>query len=339
MTGGVADSGVSSVSRTERVPRRWPRPGASTTPASDRAVPGPRSRLGTAADLAEPCLVDVLRQLAAMGGAARWSDLVGGWSDRRQLERLVAAGEVIDHLGGCYALPSAPDWILRARQFRGLVTCVSWAQVRGLAVLEPSHRVHLAVPASRGGKSSPVRPTRAVVLHRSAAVTVRDCERPLARAEVALAHILRCLEPRSAIVTVDSALHARLSTSEEIRAELTNRASVAARLTLDRCDPRSESLLESLARLELRAAGLRVEVAVPIEGVGWVDLLVERRLVIELDGFEFHSSRQAFGNDRRRDRALAALGLTVLRFTYDEVVHCPGLVRAAALAALAASSR
>lgn len=201
-----------------------------------------------------------------MGGAARRSDRVGGWSDRRQLERLVAAGEVIDHLGGCYALPSAPDWTLRARQFRGLVTCVSWAQVRGLAVLEPSHRVHLAVPASRGGKSSPVRPTRAVVLHRSAAVPDRDCKRPLARAEVALAHILRCLEPRSAIVTVDSALHARLSTSEEIRAELTNRGSVAARLTLDRCDPRSESLLESLARLELRAAGLRVEVAVPIEG-------------------------------------------------------------------------
>jgi very-short-patch-repair endonuclease len=50
------------------------------------------------------------------------------------------------------------------------------------------------------------------------------------------------------------------------------------------------------------------------------------RLVVELDGYAYHSSRASFESDRRRDRELQARGFVVLRFTYGEVVDRPGMV-------------
>ena len=50
------------------------------------------------------------------------------------------------------------------------------------------------------------------------------------------------------------------------------------------------------------------------------------RIAVELDGFEFHSSRNAFTYDRLRQNDLAAAGRTVIRFSYDairrETVRC-----------------
>ncbi|WP_185972459.1 DUF559 domain-containing protein [Georgenia yuyongxinii] len=53
---------------------------------------------------------------------------------------------------------------------------------------------------------------------------------------------------------------------------------------------------------------------------------MSQRIVVECDGFAYHSGRQEFREDRRRDRALAARGYVVLRFTYDEIRSSPGLV-------------
>lgn len=42
-------------------------------------------------------------------------------------------------------------------------------------------------------------------------------------------------------------------------------------------------------------------------------------VAIELDGFQFHSSRNAFTYDRLRQNDLAAAGLGVVRFSYDAI--------------------
>ena len=47
----------------------------------------------------------------------------------------------------------------------------------------------------------------------------------------------------------------------------------------------------------------------------------EQRLVVEVDGFRFHSSRHAFERDRRRDADLQAAGYSVLRLTWRQVVN------------------
>mgnify|MGYP001829001057 FL=1 len=279
--------------------------------------------------------MDVLRRLAELGGAARRSDLVGSSADWRQIRALVEQGLVVAHGAGCYALPDAPRWIVRARQFRGVLTCVSWAEQAGVFVLERPTRTHLAVPAGRSPSRSPNRPSRAVVLHRTPAIRPGALpDPPVVPAAVAAVSILRCLAPLNAITTIDSFLNRSVCSTAEIRSALVGPGSRRALDLLSRCDARSDSGLETIGRVVLRDAGLSVECNVHVPGVGWVDLLVEERVVVEFDGFEHHGSLRAFGEDRRRDRALAALGFRVLRFTYDEVVHTPEVIVEAVHAAL-----
>lgn len=52
----------------------------------------------------------------------------------------------------------------------------------------------------------------------------------------------------------------------------------------------------------------------------------ERRLAIEVDGYSAHSSPDAFQRDRTRQNRLVALGWTVLRFTWEDVVKRPEVV-------------
>lgn len=52
----------------------------------------------------------------------------------------------------------------------------------------------------------------------------------------------------------------------------------------------------------------------------------ESRLAIEVDGFAAHTSPDAFQRDRTRQNRLVALGWTVLRFTWDDVVKRPEMV-------------
>ena len=47
------------------------------------------------------------------------------------------------------------------------------------------------------------------------------------------------------------------------------------------------------------------------------------RLVVEIDGFAFHSSARRFESDRRRDATLAAAGVRVMRVTWRQLVHEP----------------
>lgn len=55
---------------------------------------------------------------------------------------------------------------------------------------------------------------------------------------------------------------------------------------------------------------------------GWVHADIAfpvEKVVVELDGWEFHQSRASFVSDRRRDVALQQAGWTVLRFTADSM--------------------
>jgi very-short-patch-repair endonuclease len=55
----------------------------------------------------------------------------------------------------------------------------------------------------------------------------------------------------------------------------------------------------------------------------WAD----RRLVVEADGYEFHSTRAAFERDRRRDLLLRRAGWTPVRVTWRQLAQAPTEVR------------
>jgi very-short-patch-repair endonuclease len=63
----------------------------------------------------------------------------------------------------------------------------------------------------------------------------------------------------------------------------------------------------------------------------------EQRLIVELDGYEYHRTRGAFERDRARDAALLLAGHRVLRFTRRRLKREPAAVAATVRAALAAA--
>lgn len=277
--------------------------------------------------------MDLVARLVAHGGAARAVDVAPTGAARRRLAALVQAGEVLRR-GHCYHLPGCDEAVVAARAVGGALTCISAAQVHGFALLAATGP-HVAV-AVRRTVDHP-----GTVIHREApALLTADAHPlmpdgpPVVRPAEALARLLRCQEPLVAIAAVDSALNRRATTAAEIASLLIGPGSARAHRTLGECDGRSQSVLESVARVVLRRDGLRVEPNVRIDGVGFVDLLVEDHVVVELDGFDYHGDRRAFRDDRRRDRALVAQGYVVLRFTWDDVVRDPDAVRRAVLAVL-----
>jgi very-short-patch-repair endonuclease len=50
------------------------------------------------------------------------------------------------------------------------------------------------------------------------------------------------------------------------------------------------------------------------------------RVIAEVDGWETHKTREAFENDRRRDRLLQIQGWRVIRFTWRDVTERPDQV-------------
>ena len=74
-------------------------------------------------------------------------------------------------------------------------------------------------------------------------------------------------------------------------------------------------------RQRLEALGLVVQQQVVIPGVGRVDMVIDGRLVVEVDGAGFHSDPVAVENDRRRNAELAALGFAVVRLSYPRITQ------------------
>jgi very-short-patch-repair endonuclease len=93
-------------------------------------------------------------------------------------------------------------------------------------------------------------------------------------------------------------------------------ASSSPAFTRSRAERRLLDLVRSarlpLPRVNVLVAGLEVDFLWPAH-----------RLVVEVDGFAFHSSRFSFENDRRRDAKLIAGGFRVMRVTWRQLVEEP----------------
>jgi very-short-patch-repair endonuclease len=92
-------------------------------------------------------------------------------------------------------------------------------------------------------------------------------------------------------------------------------------------DARPDGILEPRMAKLLRDFGLPSAVFQHPIGRWVVDFAYPERMVaLEVDGWEVHSSPAALQRDLERQNALVALGWTVLRFTWRDVVLRPGAV-------------
>lgn len=113
-----------------------------------------------------------------------------------------------------------------------------------------------------------------------------------------------------------------------------------ARRAIGLADGRAESPLESLLRLTLALAGLPpadLQHVIREDGrfAARVDLWYPG-LVVEADGFEFHSRREEYRRDRRKGQVFARLGLLAMRFSWEDVMGGPDTTVASVRAAAAA---
>ena len=257
-------------------------------------------------------MVDVL---AGLGGAAYWRDLRKAGVSWYALWLAIREGAVVRLRRGAYALQDADPALTAAIALGGLLACTSAAASLGLPVLI-ARGIHVIVPRNWAHSRR-----KGVHVHRrdlsageragvttSLLRTVIDCARELPL--------------REAVVICDAALRAGLDplALRQVAASARGHGAAAVRETVARANPLAESPIESCLRLIAERFGA-VTVQPWIDGVGRVDLVLDGWLVLEADGFAHHSDRESYREDRRRNNALAALGYTVLRFTYEDVVH------------------
>ena len=126
---------------------------------------------------------------------------------------------------------------------------------------------------------------------------------------------------------VESALARALRRNLTTRSELLERASTrpGCRLLLPLLDS-GPALTESEAESRLLALIRKARLPEPECNITLGRFVVDflwrpQRLVVEVDGFEFHSDRATFESDRVRDAELQAMGFRVLRVTWRGIVR------------------
>ncbi len=235
------------------------------------------------------------------------------WKGRRSVERALLSGDLLPVDRGRVALRGTPATILTAARARGTLTCLSALKLHDVWTLDDS-QVHL-------NRSRGVRDGR-----RLPAGTV-DCrgrlvgrESVLEPVDVALSAVLACHDRENGIVALDSIIRQGLLTTDELERLTTRHGSAAMRL-LARADGCVDSPLESVLRHRLLMLGVRVRTQVVIPELGRVDMLLGESLIIEADGFEFHSGKDSFRSDRRRDREALRQGFQSIRVTWADVFN------------------
>jgi very-short-patch-repair endonuclease len=269
--------------------------------------------------------MEILDYLKRAGGVARSAQLLEAGFSRRDLLRLKESGATQPRRG-VFALPDCDEALHAAIRHNARLSCASAAAHYGLWLRQPPERLHLACNHGHGNGS---------VRHR----TVRFQGHPLmpiAAVEDVALHALGCLAPPASIAMATSAirLHGvpRDLLADQLRAD---RSGTALRALRD-IDLRAESIVEVDAQHLFRTNGLAYQAQVFLPGIGRVDFLLDGFLIVEIDGFAFHSQRADMLRDRDRNNASAVKGYAVLRYMPEHIWFSPDRVAAEIRAVLAA---
>jgi very-short-patch-repair endonuclease len=166
----------------------------------------------------------------------------------------------------------------------------------------------------------PVTSPPRTILDLSAVVPPRELERALAEAHT------RRLARRNQLLPLLARCSGRRG-ARALRTLIDDDAAPA--LTRSEAEERLLALIRA-AELPAPEANVRI-------GRHEVDFLwPDHGLVVEVDGFRFHSSRSAFERDRLRDAELGGMGYRVMRITWRQIVDGPEALIARISKALAA---
>lgn len=222
-----------------------------------------------------------------------------------------------EYLDGWYATEDAPPEVRQSYRNKMRPTCISACKLWGLWT-PPFSRVHAYKPRyAFNGQQVKTDFAPAILPHRPWLDSWPD-RGPIASPARALAHAGRCLEASEVAILLESALNTGLLGRGDID-EIIEGYPVNLRRRLRRVDGLSQSGSETKVKVGLQARGVKLRQQVFIDGVGYVDILVGKSLVIECDSYEFHDDVAQYATDRARDLRLHRLGYTVIRLTWWQI--------------------
>ncbi|MBM0125590.1 hypothetical protein [Pimelobacter simplex] len=259
--------------------------------------------------------------LERLGGVASAHDLLL-LTSRRRLRTALDRRTILRAGHGRYALPAADQARRAAVLVGGYVMHLSAALHWGWQVRVPPRRPQVGVPHGR-----PLPSVSSADARRLPRGTATD-----GWATSPLATVLQCardLPFADALAVADSALRHHALTYDGLQTAATARDRQVLLHATKRAANPFESALRALVieeaipvvpQFEIRARGLVLhpDLVDPVAGV-----------VLEAESWEFHGKdKRAFEADCERYTALTATGWRVLRFTWAQVMHDPGAVRA-----------
>lgn len=261
--------------------------------------------------------MDLLDYLGRVGGVARTGQLLAAGFSRTDVARLPDAG-VRQLRRGVFVLPGCAPEFVAALRHNARVSCASAAGHYGLWLREPPDRHHLACNHGHGS---------GFIRHR----TVRfegHATLPLAAVEDVVLHAMSCLAPPASTAMATSALRLHGVPLELLKGELPGKRSGPVRTALHLLDLRAESIVEVDAQHLFKTNGIGYDAQVYLPGIGRVDFLLDGFLIVEVDGFAFHSNRDALRRDLGRNNASTLHGFAVLRYMPEHIWFEPQRVLA-----------
>jgi very-short-patch-repair endonuclease len=253
--------------------------------------------------------------LSSFGGIATRHQLVGSGVGAADLRAAVTTGQVVRVRRGHYGSPGAYPDALRAVRIGGRLSCLSAARTYGLWAGR-SRTLHLRVPTNAGRLRLDFPRVPPSVVHWSDGQLSPFCWRDAL--DDTLRSSVRCADAETAIAVLDTALGLKVIDLKDLR-RIFDTAPRRSKRIASQARLGSESGVESITRQRLERIGIQVEQQVRLSGVGRVDMRLDRRLLVEIDGYAYHSSPESFDRDRQRDVAVQRAGLRCVRFSARQV--------------------
>lgn len=243
-------------------------------------------------------------------GVVRYSQIIESGITQSKFRRHVRDGLLRRVRHGWYASHLADADVVAAVSRGGVLSCVSALAKYGIWIPPRlNDRPHMRCTPERLNNG---RPTGFCMPYGRAESAVWAVD----ELPAAVRHALRCLDHEALVVVCDSILNLGLLDHDDLLREAES-APQSVRRLLQRCD-RAESGIETMTRLRLARRRIKAVPQVEITGVGRVDFLIGDRLIVEVDGAEFHRDR--FEQDHARDLVAKRVGYEVVRFTYRQVI-------------------
>lgn len=251
------------------------------------------------------------------GGIVHRQTLLDAGLSERLLRRSITAGQVARVRRFWVATPAAPPSLLLAAGRTARVTCITAARHWGWWIPpDVDTRTHLHMPSH--ARALHGMPDESIVTHWSRPLVFVSDTTLVSSVFDAFEHIAGCLPREQALVVWEAGIRALGLSLAEISRVIwrSRRARDLGAIVTGRMD----SGLETIFVSRLAHWGLQLRVQVPIAGHA-VDALIGETLVVQIDGFAFHSSSADRTRDLAHDRELIARGYTVLRFSYVEILY------------------